>query len=305
MGKLRGWSARALLFCAAPALIALCVSSASAQTFRGTILGTVTDTSGAAILNAKVSALNVATGVERTTETTSDGGYLLPELPLGTYDVTVEMSGFQKAKVTGVTVSVAAERRVDVALKPGALNQQVVVPAESLPIVETTTDTLGGTFESSAVENLPINGRDYTKMLILVPGATGEPNGGGDSPGSYGQFSVNGSRGRANNYLIDGTDMNDGYRNLPAINQGGVFGTPGTILPEDSIQELSILSNTEAEYGRNSGSVVNIITKSGTNEFHGSAFEYFRNAVLNARNFFNTTDQPKDAFRNNQLGGTS
>ena len=304
MGNLRGWSARAFLFCAALIVTGAGLTTASAQTFRGTILGTVTDTSGAAILNAKVSALNVDTGVERTTETTSDGGYLLPELPVGTYDVTVEMSGFQKAKVTGVTISVAAERRVDVALKPGALNQQVVVPAESIPIVETTTDTLGGTFESSAVENLPINGRDYTKLLILVPGSTGEPNGGGDSPGSYGQFSVNGSRGRANNYLLDGTDMNDGYRNLPAINQGGVFGTPGTILPEDSIRELSILSNTEAEYGRNSGSVVNIITKSGTNEFHGSAFEDFRNAVLNARNFFNATGQPKDAFRNNQFGGT-
>jgi Carboxypeptidase regulatory-like domain/TonB dependent receptor len=304
MGKLRGWSVRALLFCTAPALIALCVSSASAQTFRGTILGTVTDTSGGAILNATVTVHNVETGVDRITDTTTDGGYLMPELPVGTYDITVEMKGFQKSKVTGVVVSVAAERRVDIVLKPGAMNQQVVVSGETAPVVETSSDTLGGTFESHDVEDLPINGRDYTKMLIMVPGATGEPNGGGDSPGSYGQFSVNGSRGRANNYLLDGTDMNDGYRNLPAINQGGVFGTPGTILPEDSIEELNILSNTEAEYGRNSGSVVNIITKSGTNDFHGSVFEDFRNAVLNARNFFNTTAQPKDAFRNNQFGGT-
>src|SRR5215469_451357 len=304
MGNLRGCGVRVLLFCVALILIAVAATPTSAQTFRGTILGTVTDSSGAAILNAKVTVHNVDTGVDRMTETTSDGGYLMPELPVGTYDITAEIKGFQKVKVAGVTVSVAAERRVDIALKPGAINQEVVVPAESLPVVETTTDTLGGTFESNTVENLPINGRDYTKLLIMVPGATGEPNGGGDSPGSYGQFSVNGSRGRANNYLLDGTDMNDGYRNLPAINQGGVFGTPGTILPEDSIRELSILSNTEAEYGRNSGSVVNIITKSGTNEFHGSAFEVFRNAVLNARNFFNTTDQPKDAFRNNQFGGT-
>src|SRR5580704_446848 len=303
MGNLRGCGVRVVLFCAALILTGVAATPASAQTFRGTILGTVTDTSGAAVLNAKVTAHNVDTGVDRSTDTTADGGYLIPELPVGTYDVTVELAGFQKAKITGVTVSVASERRVDAILKPGAINQQVVVSGESVPVADTTTDTLGGTFESTAVEALPINGRDYTKMLILVPGATGEPNGGGDSPGSYGQFSVNGSRGRANNYLLDGTDMNDGYRNLPAINQGGVFGTPGTILPEDSIQELSILSNTEAEYGRNSGSVVNVITKSGTNELHGSAFEYFRNAVLNARNFFNTTDQPKDAFRNNQFGG--
>src|SRR4029077_19222390 len=105
-------------------------------------------------------------------------------------------------------------------------------------------------------------------------------------------------------FLLDGTDMNDGYRNLPAINQGGVFGTPGTVLPLDSVNELKVLSNFEAEYGRNSGSVVNIVTKSGGNNLHGSAFEYFCNNVLNARNFFNTSDEPKDAFRNNQFGGS-
>jgi outer membrane receptor protein involved in Fe transport len=268
------------------------------------VLGSVTDTSAAAVVGATVTVHNMDTGVDRITNTTADGSYLMPELPVGTYDITVEMKGFQKAKVTGVAVSVAAERRVDIVLKPGEFTQQVVVTAESIPVVETSSDTLGGTFESHAVEDLPINGRDYTKMLILAPGATGEPNGGGDSPGSYGQFSMNGSRGRANNYLLDGTDMNDGYRNLPAINQGGVFGTPGTILPEDSILELSILSNTEAEYGRNSGSVVNIVTKSGTNDLHGSVFEDFRNAVLNARNYFNDVGTPKDAFRNNQFGGS-
>jgi len=304
MDRIGGWGVRIAGVCAMTLVMALAAGTASAQTFRGTILGTVTDTTGAAIVGAKVTVHNVDTGVDRITETTADGGYLMPELAVGTYDVTVEMRGFQKAKITGVAISVAAERRVDAMLKPGAVSQQVIVEGESLPQVETTSDTLGGTFESSAVESLPINGRDYTKMLILVPGATGEPNGGGDSPGSYGQFSVNGSRGRANNYLLDGTDMNDGYRNLPAINQGGVFGTPGTILPEDSIQELSILSNTEAEFGRNSGSVVNIITKSGTNAFHGSAFEDFRNAVLDARNYFNDVGTPKDAFRNNQFGGT-
>ena len=115
------------------------------------------------------------------------------------------------------------------------MSQQVIVEGETLPQVDATSDTLGGTIENRQIENLPINGRDYTKMFIMVPGAVGEPNGGGDSPGSYGLFSANGSRGRSNNYLLDGTDMNDGYRNLPAINQGGVFGVPGTILPEDSI----------------------------------------------------------------------
>jgi len=112
--------------------------------------------------------------------------------------------------------------------------------------------------------DLPVNGRrDFTKFLVLTPGATGDPSGATDSPGSFGLFSANGSRGRSNNYLLDGTDMNDGYRNLPAINEAGVFGTPATILPVESIAEVAVLSNYQAEFGRNSGATVNIVTKSG------------------------------------------
>jgi Carboxypeptidase regulatory-like domain/TonB dependent receptor len=293
----------ATVFAYAMLLVMLGATTASAQTFRGSILGTVTDTTGAAVSGATVTIRNAETGIDRITNTSVDGSYLIPELPIGNYNVTVELNGFQKSLTNGVAVDIGAMRRVDVTLKPGQLTQQVTVSGDTVPVVETSTDTLGGSFQSTQVEDLPINGRDYTKLLTMVPGTAGEPNGGGDSPGSYGLFSSNGSRGRANNYLLDGTDMNDGYRNLPAINQGGVFGVPGTILPEDSIQELSIESNFGAEYGRNSGAVVNIVTKSGGNQLHGSGFEDFRNAVLNARNFFNTTDQPKDAFRNNQFGG--
>jgi hypothetical protein len=284
-------------------LVLLGATTGQAQTFRGSILGTVTDTTGAAVSGGTITIHNVETGIDRITNTSADGSYLIPELPIGTYNVTVELNGFQKSVTDGVAVDIGAMRRVDFTLKPGQLSQQVVVSGDDVPVVETSSDTLGGSFQSTQVEALPINGRDYTKLLIMVPGTAGEPNGGGDSPGSYGLFSSNGSRGRANNYLLDGTDMNDGYRNLPAINQGGVFGVPGTILPEDSIQELSVESNFGAEYGRNSGAVVNIVTKSGGNQLHGSGFEDFRNAVLNARNFFNTTTQPKDAFRNNQFGG--
>src|SRR6202046_2684817 len=291
-----------VMACAMLALM-LGATSSRAQTFRGSILGTVTDMTGAAVSGATVTIHNVETGIDRITTTSVDGSYLIPELPIGNYNVTVELNGFQKLVTNGIAVDIGAMRRVDVVLKPGQLSQQVVVSGENVPVVETSTDTLGGSFQNTQVEDLPINGRDYTKLLIMVPGTAGEPNGGGDSPGSYGLFSSNGSRGRSNNYLLDGTDMNDGYRNLPAINQGGVFGTPGTILPEDSIQELSVESNFGAEYGRNAGAVVNIVTKSGGTHLHGSAFEDFRNAVLNARNFFNTTAQPKDAFRNNQFGG--
>src|SRR5579864_5509029 len=273
-----------------------------AQTFRGTILGTVTDPQGAVVAGAKVTVRNVNTGLERTTQTSSDGSYSVPELPTGTYTVTVTQSGFQTSSITNIAVDVAAEKRVDVMLKAGQVSETVEVSGETLPIVETTTDTLGGQFEEKQIVDLPINGRDYTKILIMVPGAAGEPNGGGDSPGSYGLFSADGSRGRANNFLLDGTDMNDGYRNLPAINQGGVFGTPGTVLPLDAVAELKVLSNFEAEYGRNSGAVVNIVTQSGTNNVHGTAYEDFRNAVLDARNYFNSSGR-KDGFRNNQYGG--
>src|SRR3984885_5843468 len=304
MKPIRQWNLRFASICAALFVILAGAGTTQAQTFRGSILGTVTDSTGAALVGARVTVHNVDTGVDRSTDTTTDGSYLMPELPVGTYNVTVEMKGFQKTATTGVTVTVAAERRVDAILKPGEVSQQITVSGDTLPVVETASDTLGGAFENHEIEELPINGRDYTKLLIMVPGTAGEPNGGGDSPGSYGLFSADGSRGRSNNYLLDGTDMNDGYRNLPAINQGGVFGVPGTILPEDSIQELNVLTNFEAEYGRNSGAVVSIVTKSGTNELHGSVFEDFRNAVLNARNYFNAVGQPKDAFRNNQFGGS-
>ena len=285
-------------------LVVLLVAAASAaQTFRGTILGTVTDTSGAAVAGATVAVKNTDTGLTRTVNTSDDGSYAVPELPIGTYDVTVEKAGFETSVAKGVAVEVAHDRRVDVSLKPGQVSDRVEVSAETLTQVETTNNNLGGSFVDQELKELPINGRDYTKLLMMVPGATGDPSGELDSPGSFGQFSTNGNRGRSNNFLLDGTDMNDSYRNIPVINQGGVFAIPSTILPVDSVAELQVLANSEAEYGRNSGSVVNIVTKSGTNAIHGGVFEYFRNDHLNARNFFNTVG-PKDAFRNNQFGGS-
>ena len=278
--------------------------AANAQTFRGTILGTVTDSSGLPVAGATVTVKNTDTGLLRTVSTSDDGSYAVPELPIGNYSVTVEKSGFKTGVVSGIRVEVSSERRADVALQPGEIAQKIEVSGETLPLVETTSNTLGGVFESKQVEDLPINGRDYTKLMINVPGAAGEPNGAGDSPGSFGLVAVNGNRGRANNFMLDGTDENDGYRNDPAINEGGVFGTPGTVLPLDAIAEIRVLSNFEPEYGRNAGGVINIVTKSGTNDFHGSGYEFFRNDHLNARNFFNT-EPTKDAFRNNQFGGTA
>jgi hypothetical protein len=275
----------------------------NAQTFRGTILGTVTDSSGAAVSGATVSVKNTGTGLLRTVTTDDDGNYSAPELPIGTYSVTVEKSGFKVGVVNGISVEVSTERRADVVLQPGDVSQTVEVSGDTLPQVESTSNTLGGIIESTVVTNLPVNGRDYQKLIFLVPGVAGSPDQITDSPGSFGVFSVNGARGRANNFLLDGTDMNDGYRNDPAINEAGVFGTPATILPIEAIAELRVLSNFEPEYGRSAGGVVNIVTKSGINDIHGTGFEFFRNNALDARNFYNEVGTPQNPFHNNQFGG--
>jgi len=283
-------------------------SNLHAQTFRGTILGTVTDSSGAAIPAATVTIKNLDTGLIRTVITSDDGSYSAPELPIGNYSITVQKEGFKEGIVTGVRVEVSSERRADFTLQPGQVSQLVEVTGEELPMVESTSNTLGGIVESKVVTNLPVNGRDYQKLILLVPGAASGPDAITDSAGSYGTVSVNGARGRSNNYLLDGTDMNDGYRNDPAINEGGVFSTPATILPVEAIAELHIASNFEAEYGRSAGSAINIVTKSGTNDFHGSAFDFFRNTALNARNYFNPAANepnggPQQPFHLNQFGG--
>jgi len=282
------------------ALISL--SSLTAQTFRGSIQGTVTDTTGGALPGAQVKVFSPGTGLTRTVPTNDLGGYIASELPLGTYSITVEKAGFRSTTLTGIPVSVGSPSRADVRLAPGTVQEVIEVTAD-IPLVETSSNTTGGTIEAAQASELPVNGRDYTKLLEMVPGANSDPVGSTESAGSYGLFSLNGNRGRSNNYLLDGTDMNDGYRNLPSINQAGVWGAPSTILPVDALAELPVTGSPEAEFGRSSGATVNIVTKSGTNVIHGSAFEYFRDGALAARNFFNTVAQPKNSFTNHQFGG--
>jgi hypothetical protein len=285
------------------ALLALAPVS-RAQTFRGSIQGTVTDTTGAALAAAQVKVFSTSTGLSRTVTANDHGEYVVGELPLGTYSVTVEKQGFRTTTLTEIPVSVGAPTRADVKLQTGAVEEVVEVSA-SVPLVETTSNTTGGTIEATEAAELPVNGRDFTKLLELVPGSTSDPVGSTESAGSYGLFSLNGNRGRSNNYLLDGTDMNDGYRNLPSINQAGVWGCPSTILPVDALAEIPVTGNPEAEFGRSSGATVNIVTKSGTNKIHGSAFEYYRDAAMTARNYFNTTAQPKNSFTNHQFGGSA
>ena len=284
-----------------PALILCFAVVCSAQTFRGGIQGTVTDPNGAVVPGAEVTITSPDTGLTRTIVTDDSGAYSVSEIPIGSYRVIVKKSGFQSPPVSA-RVEVATTTRADIQLALAAATVDWVVVADQEPIVNTAQNNLGGSIQAKQLQELPVSGRDFTKMLVLVPGSGGDPSGVADSPGSFGLFSINGNRGRSNNYLIDGTDMNDGYRNLPAINQGGVFGTPATILPMDAIQEMSIINSTEAEYGRSSGATVNIVTRSGTNSVHGTAYEYYRNNRLDARNYFNAKPQPQDTFHNNQFG---
>src|SRR5579863_6289594 len=170
--------------------VLLVAMSVSAQTFRGTILGTVTDAQGAVVSGAKVTVKNVGTGLERSTETSADGTYSLPELQIGTYTVTVMQANFQTFVATGVVVDVATQRRVDAAIKPGQISTRVEVAADQMPLVETTSNTLGGVLTQNDVKDLPINGRDYTKLIFLNPGVAGSPDQITDSPGSFGEFSM-------------------------------------------------------------------------------------------------------------------
>jgi len=281
----------------------LSITSAAAQTFRGGIQGTVTDETDAAVPGATVTVTNTGTRLSRSTTTDASGSYFFSELPLGDYSVSVSLQGFATQTVTGVIVEASANQRIDLQLRPGGVQESVEVAARSA-LVETTRNVQGGTIEGEQAAEIPLNGRDFVKLLTLVPGSAADASGINDSPGSFGLFSINGNRGRSNNYLLDGTDMNDGYRNLPAINEAGVFGTPATVLPIDAVAEFPVLSGAEAEYGRNAGAIVNIVTRSGSNALAGSAYEYFRDDALGARNFFNAEPAPKNDFRNNQFGGS-
>src|SRR5271165_4266442 len=291
------------------AIVLLPVSFASAQSFRGSIRGTVTDPSGSVIVGAKVTAKNIGTGLQREATTGGDGGYVLAELPAGEYTVTAESAGLSPA-AQNVQVNVGLDTTANFDLTKVEKRQEQLTVSEEAPLVETTRDVLGEVVDRQLVIDLPLNGRDFGKLVALVPGATVEPSGVAAIQSGFGQFAINGNRDRSNNYTLDGTDNNDPFFNNSAFNQTGIGGAPASVLPIDAIQEFNLQSNFSAEYGRNTGSVVNIVTKAGTNQIHGSLFEFLRNDMFDARNFFNRSiDQsgnpiPKSEFRNNQFGAS-
>ena len=284
-------------------LLSFLLPVASAQSFRGAIRGIVTDPTGAVLPNAKVTAKSVATGLQRETTTGPDGAYVIAELPAGTYTVTaqaVSLSQVSQNVEVNVGLDSAAKFKLSRMEKAG---ERITVSAEDVPLVETTRDVLGQVVEQKLVNELPLNGRDFGKLVALVPGTTVDPSGVAGTEDGFGQFNINGNRDRSNNYTLDGTDNNDPFFNNSALNQTGIGGAPASLLPIDAIQEFNLQSQFSAEYGRNSGSVVNIITRSGSNQLHGSAYEFFRNSGLDARNYFNTESR-KSVFQNNNFGAS-
>ncbi|OLC49022.1 MAG: hypothetical protein AUH43_08415 [Acidobacteria bacterium 13_1_40CM_65_14] len=264
------------------AIAAVC----DAQTFRGGISGRIADSSGGVLPGVTVTATNNATGVARTTTTSDSGDFSFPDLPLGTYTVDAALAGFQTVKVT-VEVTVSRVSSLDLKMGLSAVAETVQVTASS-PLLDTVSTALSNVIQPKQVQDLPLNGRDFTRMLQLAPGVAGT--------------SVNGVRGRGNNFQIDGADNNDAFQNIAAVNQGGVSGIAGTLLPIEAIDQFSVQSGGSAEMGRNAGSTVNLVIKSGTNNLHGSTFYFNRHEKLSATSPVAAPGTPKRPIRNNQYG---
>jgi hypothetical protein len=271
--------------------VLLCAGSFSAaQTFQGSIAGSVADASGAAVPAAAVKALNTATGLLRETVSTQAGEFSIPSLPLGRYTVTVTKDGFQTT--TYRDVEVAVSRVTNIAATLAVASQTAVVEVAATAVtLDAVSSTLASVVGPRMVQDLPMNGRDFRQMLKLNPGV---------SPASS---SVNGMRTSGNNYQIDGADNNDAFHNTTAVNQGGVSGIAGTLLPVEAIDQFSVVSNASADFGRNGGSNVNLVIKSGGNQLHGSAFYFNRNEYFSSFSpFQDPSTSKKRVMRNDQWG---
>ena len=286
------------------------IQRSEAQSFRGAIRGEVTDPHGLHVAGAIVVARNLGTSESREVTADADGEYRFLELPAGEYEVSAVASGFEEVRAPRVRVEVGEETVVNLSLSHVKGHEERVEVMESVPLIDTSSTTLSQVVDRKLVQELPLNGRDFGKLVALTPGVTVEGSGVAGTEKGFGQFNINGNRDRSNNYNLDGTDNNDPFFNNSALNQVGITGAPATLLPLDAIQEFNMQSQFGAEYGRNSGSVVNIVTRSGSNQLHGSLYEYNRNSAFDARNYFNTKFQadgspnPQSHFNNNNFGGS-
>jgi Carboxypeptidase regulatory-like domain len=298
LGLLRSWPRRLLLLCFIVA--SLIPALAGAQAVTGTILGRITDGSGAVVPGVTVTLTNTGTKLTRVVTTDSNGEYTAPSLPTGEYSVAAEISGFKTVTMSNIELGVDQHARIDVKLEVGALTESVTIAAGS-PLVQTSSSELGTTVSNEQIEALPLNGRNFVNLTRTVPGVLrGIPGANIDGAGSLAwrasaSFSANGQRTRDNNFMLDGVDNNETW--LQTV----------VIFPSvDALDEFKLQTSTySAEFGRSLGGVVNLQIKSGTNAFHGSAFEFHRDDAFDANNFFNNrAGRPKPDFKQNQFGGT-
>ena len=274
----------------------LLATSASAQVDTGSILGTVKDAGGGVLPGATVTITHEGQSFTLTGVTREDGTYVFTPIRTGAYTIEVEFQGFKKAVRRGITVSIQQQALVDFTLQPGGLTDEIVVTAET-PLLQTGTGTVGETLKSDAIEDLPINGRDYTVLARLVAGVV-PPQPGARAPL---MFSANGVRPAQNNYLLDGIDNNTS--NVDFLSGVAYIVKP----PVDAVDEIKILTSSfSAEYGRAGGAVMNTTLKSGTSQLRGSLWEFHRNDALNASDFFsNRAGLKKGDYLSNQFGFTA
>ena len=272
--------------------------SALPQSTAGRILGTLFDQSGATVAGAKVVVTDAQRGTSRTVTTDESGSYAVPGLAPGTYKIHVEVKGFKGAERSNVQIEVASDVRADFTLQPGNVTETLTI-TEDVPLVNTTSATLGGTLSNKEINDLPLNGRNYENLLQLRPGVMRYPGGG------FSTTSSNGLRAEDNSYFIEGLFNSEPYSGQAIVNGAGIAGDSATILPLDAIQEFNLQQNPPAEYGWKPGSVVNVGLKSGTNNVHGTAFGFGRDGDhLDARNFFNAAPSPKLQRTLEQFGGS-
>ena len=282
------------------AVVVLNCSACLAQVAGGTITGSVRDISGSAIVRAQVAVKNSEMAIFRSVYADNHGSYKAPNLVPGRYEISASKDGFETAVRAGVVVTVGSEEVIDFKLTPGEVKTKIEVSGTP-PAIQLASSTLEATENSTTVRELPLNGRDWTTLAQLQPGVTSVyqlPLGLSNQRANRGlgmQLSIGGTRPQGNNYRLDGISIND-YSN------GGPGSVLGVLLGVEAIQEFSVVTNgAPASYGRTSGGVINSITRSGTNELHGSAYEFLRNSAFDARNFFDTTSSPPP-FRRNQFG---
>jgi hypothetical protein len=270
---------------------------AFSQGSAGRIVGTVTDQTGGAISGATVTILDVQRGTTRTLTTDDSGAYNAPNLIPGTYKVRAEFKGFRNTERQNIVLEVSQELRIDLTLQPGEQTQTITV-TEALPLVETTNAELGGTIQNQAINDLPLNGRNFENLLELRPGVVIYPGGSGWTQSS------NGMRAHDNVYMVDGVNSSDPWMAQSVMNAVMASGDAGTLLPIDAIDEFKTEENPRAEYGWKPGAVVNVGVKSGTNTVHGTAFAFGRATSLDSHNVFDTPGAPKTPVELEQFGGS-